>query len=102
VGGSTVKAIVGNKVMPSTLDHYLANMGYEAQQTHDPVLPDRPDNLFEPVNIDYGAHGTFGDRAANFSLQTWSTIHRGPLAAVAVGAAVLAGITLGRKKGRGR
>ena len=90
VGASTVKAILGNKVMPSTLDHYLGNVGYEAQQTHDPVLPDRPDNLFEPVDTDYGMHGSFGSQSANFSLQTWSTLHRGTLTAVAAGAAVLA------------
>lgn len=98
VGASTVKAILGNKVMPSTLDHYLGNMGYEAQQTQDPVLPDRPDNLFEPVDTDYGTHGSFGDRSANFSVQTWSTLHRGTLTAVAGGAALLAWALVGRTK----
>lgn len=102
VGGSTVKAIVGNKVMPSALDHYLANMGYDAQQTQDPVLPDRPDNLFEPVNIDYGAHGRFGDQSSNFSVQTWSTIHRGTIFAVAGSAAVLAWAIVRRGKRHGR
>jgi short-subunit dehydrogenase len=97
VGGSTVKAIVGNKVMPSTLDHYLANMGYEAQQTHDPIPPDRPDNLFEPVDIDYGAHGIFGDRAANYSIQTWATLHRSTVLGVTAGAAVLGWALLGRR-----
>ena len=97
VGASTVKAILGNKVMPSTLDHYLGNMGYEAQQTQDPVLPDRPDNLFEPVNTDYGTHGSFGAESAKFSLQTWSTLHRGTLTALAAGAAILAWTAVGGK-----
>jgi short-subunit dehydrogenase len=97
VGGSTVKAIFGNKVMPSALDYYLANTGYEAQQTQDPIAPDRPDNLFEPVNTDYGTHGLFAGRSANFSLEAWSTIHRNAITMVAAGAAVLAWAVLGRK-----
>src|SRR5207302_7066630 len=56
VGWPTVKAILGNAVAPSLGDRYLARTGYDAQQTDEPVSPDRPDNLFEPVEGDRGAH----------------------------------------------
>ncbi len=49
VGGPTVKAIYGQDVAPGFADWYLGTNGYDAQQTSQPVSPDRPDNLFEPV-----------------------------------------------------
>ena len=49
VGWPTVRAIVGNAIAPGLADRYLARNGYDAQQTDEPVDPDRPDNLFEPV-----------------------------------------------------
>jgi NAD(P)-dependent dehydrogenase (short-subunit alcohol dehydrogenase family) len=87
VGWSTVKAIVGEKLVPGYIDHYLARHGYEAQQHDGPEDPDRPDNLWAPVPGDHGAHGTFDDRAASSSLWLWLTTHRGLL-----GAAALAGV----------
>jgi NAD(P)-dependent dehydrogenase (short-subunit alcohol dehydrogenase family) len=76
LGGSTLKAILANKVAPGLLDRYLARTGYEAQQTDRRVNPDRPANLFEPVAGDHGAHGIFDDRARDTSLQFWETRHR--------------------------
>jgi NAD(P)-dependent dehydrogenase (short-subunit alcohol dehydrogenase family) len=76
VGGPTVKAILANKVAPGMLDLYLAHGAYEAQQTKDPVNPERPSNLFEPVSGDHGAHGVFDDRARDYSAQFWFTTHR--------------------------
>ena len=57
VGGSTVKAIFGNKIAPSFADHFLARNGYESQQFDGSKDPNRPDNLFHPVRGDHGAHG---------------------------------------------
>src|SRR5438876_6728864 len=62
VGGSTVAAILGQKVAPALLDTYLGRTGYEAQQYNGPSDPQRPDNLFQPVPGDFGAHGDFDDR----------------------------------------
>lgn len=88
VGWPTVKAIVGDKFIPGLLDHYLAWIGYSAQQTDRPVDPHRPDNLFHPVPGDYGAHGEFNRRARTGSLQLWGNMHRGwvSLAGLAVAA----------------
>jgi NAD(P)-dependent dehydrogenase (short-subunit alcohol dehydrogenase family) len=94
VGGSTVKAIFGNKLVPGFADHYLAKHGYESQQHDGPEDPNRPNNLWEPVAGDHGAHGTFDERASSFSLELWLEEHRKWLAvvagALAVGGAVAA------------
>jgi NAD(P)-dependent dehydrogenase (short-subunit alcohol dehydrogenase family) len=76
VGWPTVQAIVGDKVVPGLLDRYLARTGYDSQQTDEPVAPDRPDNLFEPVPGDFAAHGPFDTRARSRSLQLWLTLNR--------------------------
>ena len=88
VGWPTVKTILGNAVAPGVADRYLADKGYEAQQTERPLEHERPGNLFEPSTGDAGAHGPFDDRAKPFSVQLWATKHRRALGAA--GAAVLA------------
>ncbi len=87
VGVSTVKAIVGDKFIPGTLDHYLARIGYGAQQTDELVDPHRPNNLFKPVPGDYGAHGRFSRRAKTVSVQLWINMYRGWLALFGAGVA---------------
>ncbi|MDQ2778260.1 MAG: SDR family oxidoreductase [Pseudomonadota bacterium] len=91
VGLPTVKAIVGNKLFPGLLDHYLARTCYEGQQTDEPRDEAQPDNLFEPVAGDHGPHGPFDARAKSFSPQLWTDKHRG---AVAMGLVALAGAGL--------
>lgn len=76
VGFPTVKAIWGNRIAPWYADRYLARNGYESQQTDEPVDPDRPHNLWEPLPGDRGAHGRFDDRATTHSTYTWWTTHR--------------------------
>lgn len=88
VGGSTVKAIFGNKLLPSFADHYLARNGYEAQQYDGAADRNRPDNLFRPVSGDHGAHGSFTARAKSHSWEFWAESHVQYLAAglgVAIG-----------------
>jgi hypothetical protein len=76
VGMPTVKAMTGNKLFPGLLDHYVARVGYQGQQTDEPEDPNRPYNLYEPVGGDHGAHGRFDVRACNFSPQLWTDLHR--------------------------
>jgi NAD(P)-dependent dehydrogenase (short-subunit alcohol dehydrogenase family) len=90
VGGSTVLAIVGNKIAPTLGDLYLARTGYEAQQTQDPLGESRPDNLFDPIPGDHGAHGIFDAESSPRSVQLWLTRHRGWL--VSAGAVALAAL----------
>jgi short-subunit dehydrogenase len=69
VGWPTVKAILGTTVAPGFADLYLARTGVDSQQTNEPVDPDRPDNLFEPVPGRRGARGRFDEQASSRSLQ---------------------------------
>lgn len=97
VGFSTVKAIIGNKIAPALGDLYLARTGYESQQLDEPDDPNRPNNLWEPVPGDHGAHGPFDERSREFSPQFWLSKHRGALALA--GVSLLAAI-VGRAVGR--
>jgi NADP-dependent 3-hydroxy acid dehydrogenase YdfG len=85
VGYPTVQAIIGDKFIPGLLDHYLAHVGYQAQQTDVPVDPARPDNLYEPLPGDYGARGRFSDRACDYSAQVWVNRYRKWLAFAGLG-----------------
>lgn len=90
VGYPAVKAIYGNKIAPGYADWRLAQSGYEMQMTDEPVAPDRPNNLWEPVEGDHGAHGIFDDRSYSYSPQAWANTHPGITALAGVG--LLAGI----------
>jgi NAD(P)-dependent dehydrogenase (short-subunit alcohol dehydrogenase family) len=76
VGLPTVIAIVGNKMFPRLGDYYLGKTGVKGQQTPEKADPNKPDNLYEPVGGDPGAHGRFDDRAHPFSPQLWTSLHR--------------------------
>jgi short-subunit dehydrogenase len=96
VGFPTLKAVYGNRIAPSYADRQLAQMGYDAQQTSQPVEADRANNLWEPVAGDHGAHGSFDDASTDFSPQLWLNINRewlgigGLLLAGAIGIAAAA------------
>jgi NAD(P)-dependent dehydrogenase (short-subunit alcohol dehydrogenase family) len=92
VGAPTALTILGSRVAQSLLDHYLGRTGFDGQQTDQPADADRPDDLFEPVGGDHGAHGIFDDKAHPRSLQTWATLHRRPVGA---GTAALVAATAG-------
>ena len=89
VGGTTVQAIEANKIAPGLLDRYLARTCYDGQQTDEPVNPNRPNNLFEPVAGGHEAHGIFDSRAHDRCIQLWQTTHRDWLAAASLGVAAL-------------
>lgn len=73
VGASTVATIFGNRLAGGLMDRYLGRTGYRAQQTDEPIAPDRPENLWEPADgrdgHDFGAHGSFDDRSRGRSWQ---------------------------------
>lgn len=97
VGGSTAKAIWGNKLAPWFADWYLARTGFKSQQTDEPENPNRAHNLWEPVAGDPGAHGRFDDRnPRKGSLELWASKNRAKigLAALGVGLAASLGATM--------
>jgi hypothetical protein len=89
----TEKAIWADRFIPRLLDHYLGRSGFSSQQTSEPEDPNRPNNLWETVPGDYGAHGRFDDRAQGSSAQLWATLHRVQLA-MGASAAAVAGLML--------
>lgn len=102
VGYPALIAIYGNKFFPGLGDWYLGKTGYKSQQIEsEPIDPNRPDNLFEPVPGDHGAHGIFDDQAKSFSPQTWANTHPAAVAAVA-GIGIIAGAAWLLKRGNNR
>jgi NAD(P)-dependent dehydrogenase (short-subunit alcohol dehydrogenase family) len=81
IGLPTIKAIVADKIAPGLLDRYLARKGYDSQQYDGAEDPNRPDNLWQPVAGDHGAHGSFDTRAHKWSPQLWTSEHRSWIAA---------------------
>jgi NAD(P)-dependent dehydrogenase (short-subunit alcohol dehydrogenase family) len=76
VGLPTVVAVIGNKLFPRLGDWYLGKTGVKGQQTAEKADPNRPNNLYEPVGGDPGAHGRFDSRARSFSPELWTDLHR--------------------------
>jgi short-subunit dehydrogenase len=85
---SVLKAIFGNKIAPGYADHYLAKYGYDSQQYDGWEDPKRPDNLFQPLPGDYGAHGTFDCRSKSWSAEAFAEEHAGTLATVLLGVGI--------------
>ncbi len=77
VGGSTVKAIVGQMLIPGLLDVYLGKTGYKSQQRKEPDSPDRPYNVWRPVSTTLAAHGPFDKESRPFSIEAEVSRHRG-------------------------
>jgi NAD(P)-dependent dehydrogenase (short-subunit alcohol dehydrogenase family) len=100
VGASTTMAIVGNKIAPRIGDWYLGRTGYASQQTGEPVDPNRPDNLWQPLAGDHGAHGKFDHGAHDHSTHFWWTTRRRTIGvgAVAIGAFIAAAIKSWRRR----
>lgn len=94
VGRSAVKTIWGNKIAPWLADRMLADSGYSGQFSGKPYDPDRPDNLYEPVAGDPGAHGEFDARSLSSSVQLELSKNRGAVGAALALVAVLAGWVL--------
>jgi NADP-dependent 3-hydroxy acid dehydrogenase YdfG len=88
VGGPTVRTLLGDKIAPGLLDRYLARTGYDAQQTEEPVEPERPSNLWEPLPGDRGTHGIFEAEARAESIQFWLARHRALLLSAGTAAIV--------------
>lgn len=77
-----------NKFIPGLLDHYLARTGFKGQQADFPIEPNRADNLWAPVQGDFGAHGEFDSLSRGYSPHWWMNKNRGWVAA---GAAAIGG-----------
>jgi len=90
VGGSTAATILANKFAAPLLDRYLARTGFKSQQTDQKAGPDRPHNLWEPLDgeggHDHGSHGVFDNKSHHTSPELWVSHHARTMSAVAGGA----------------
>lgn len=88
VGTSTVKAIIGQKLIPGLLDQYLGKTGYESQQIKDkPHDPETPNNLYHYVPGAHSTRGRFSTRSTDRSVEAFYSVNRSWLVA---GVALLA------------
>ena len=89
VGWGAQKLLWGQKLSPRAGDLMLRRMGWKSQHTGEPKPLDSPDNLYETLPGDPGAHGRFDDGARESTLWTSLRLRRwlvGGTAAVAAGA----------------
>ncbi|MEA2974202.1 MAG: hypothetical protein QOG82_2660 [Actinomycetota bacterium] len=101
VGAPTPLTIWAGRLVPGLVDRYLARTNYQGQQTDEPIPPDRPSYLWEPVPGDPGAHGDFDAEAHDSSLQLALTTHR-PAAAALLGGAAVGSLAAWRGRARHR
>ena len=99
VGWPTVQAKLGEQLDASLLDHQLARSAWKGA-LQGPERPGHPDNFWDPVEHDYGAHGRFDSRARRFSSQLWFDEHRG-WSALGMAAILTAGVAIWRHRSRG-
>ena len=75
VGGSAVKGILGGKVASWLAEWVLVKNGVKNQQTA--IAPKTfQDNLWVPLNRDFGSKGIFTAMEINHSAQLWMDMHR--------------------------
>jgi hypothetical protein len=91
IAGSTVKAIVGQRLVPWYADRRLASVAWDGQMTDEPEPSGRPDNVDAPIPGDRGAHGRFDHEARRWSVQLALRMHPIATALAALGLAVIAG-----------
>jgi NAD(P)-dependent dehydrogenase (short-subunit alcohol dehydrogenase family) len=90
IGWNTVTAILGNMLVPQFIDRYLARIAIPGQQTRQPVLPGRRDNLMEPVHGLHRTRGSFDEGARDSAVAVPGPAAR--LAPVIAGALALFGM----------
>lgn len=96
LGGPSLKAILGNMLMPGLLDRMLTRQAWDGQMTAAEDPAGRPDNLFEPVEGLHRTNGRFSDQARDHALGLSSKNVRQLVAAGAASVALLGGYTLAR------
>jgi NAD(P)-dependent dehydrogenase (short-subunit alcohol dehydrogenase family) len=70
VGWGAQKLLWGQKLAPRAGDWMLRRTGWKSQHTGEPKPLDAPDNLFDTLPGDPGAHGRFDDRSRGSTVWT--------------------------------
>ena len=104
VGWGAQKLMWGQKLSPRAGDLMLLRMGWKSQHTDEDKPLDAPDNLFETLPGDPGAHGRFDDQSrgstAWTSLRLGLTSPRAALALLGLGAVAAGSAELLAARGR--
>jgi short chain dehydrogenase len=87
VGWGAQKLLWGQKLSPRAGDLMLLRMGWKSQTTGEPKPVGSPDNLFEPLRGDPGAHGRFDGQAKGSTAWTSLRLRRWLVGAAVLGAA---------------
>lgn len=95
VGRPTMQAILGQAIAPGLLDRFAAQQAWHGQMTQEREPAERPDNLFEPVSGDFGAHGRFDRRSTDQLISAPSTAVRATVGALGVAALGVLGMAAG-------
>jgi NAD(P)-dependent dehydrogenase (short-subunit alcohol dehydrogenase family) len=91
LGAPSFLTILGDTAFPGILDRYLARNAVSGQQTSQPIVPHRRDNLERPLTDLHRTRGSFGKEAGS-----WAMLIPGEVARVGLFAVVgLAGLLLG-------
>jgi NAD(P)-dependent dehydrogenase (short-subunit alcohol dehydrogenase family) len=77
IGWGAQKLLWGQKLSPRAGDLVLLRTGWKGQHTEELKPTDSPDNLFDVLPGDPGAHGRFDERSRNTTAWTWLRLHRG-------------------------
>lgn len=96
VGYTTVEATLGEKVIPGLLDRKLAKQAWEGALLDELDDPERPNNFWQPVPGDHGAHGDFDQESHGFSPELWLSEHRAALSGAFVLGLAALGLSLWR------
>jgi len=97
IGWGAQKLLWGQKLSPRAGDLVLLRNGWKGQHTGEPKPVGSPDNLFEPLPGDHGAHGRFDDRSRRSTLWTSLRLRRWLVGTAAVAAALPAARVLTRR-----
>ncbi len=95
-----IKTIYGNKLLPKLGDWYLAKTGYKSQFAEKNIFRPKGDNLFSPVKGDFGAHGSFDDKAISKSKALFLTERKKSAAIIGAGLFAFLFAFLKRRKHR--
>jgi NAD(P)-dependent dehydrogenase (short-subunit alcohol dehydrogenase family) len=97
IGWGAQKLLWGQKLSPRAGDLVLLRNGWKGQHTGEPKPQDSPDNLFDVLPGDPGAHGRFDDRSRESTAWTWLRLRR---CRVGAGLALATMVLLGGRSGR--
>ena len=86
VGWGAQKLLWGQKLSPRLGDRMLLRIGWKSQTTGRPKPVDAPDNLFETIPGDPGAHGRFDEQSRESTLWTSIRLRRWLVGATAAAA----------------